>query len=178
MKRFIQFCAAVVGLASIVACGATAAVAMDTPQKPNADAADALATAKLAAEAQRQTGMPAVRHFTEKKAVKWLYELRDEPNFRTFTYIVSLDGELIQLCNSVGYGVPASVQYSNPVKVIDKGDHHGNGYGYLPQPEPNGLFMPEGLAATWVMCVDELGDDVKAVYVEPEIIVSPIQLIP
>lgn len=36
--------------------------------------------------------------------------------------------------------------------------------------------MPEGPAATWVMCVDEAGDDVKAVYVEPEIIVSPIQL--
>ena len=49
-------------------------------------------------------------------------------------------------------------------------------YGTLPQPEPNGLFMPEGLAATYVMCVDAVRDDVKAVYVEPEVIVSPFPL--
>jgi len=33
-----------------------------------------------------------------------------------------------------------------------------------------------GIAATYVMCVSEGSDDVKAVYIEPEIIVSPIEL--
>lgn len=170
MKRLI--------LSAVVAMGmvATMASAMGASPTKSADASAAAATAQMAAEAQRQTGMPAIRHFTEKKAVKWLYELRDEPNYRTYTYIVNLNGDLVPLCNSIGYGVPASVQYSNPERVYHERGTQGSTATFIPQPEPNGLFMPEGLAATWVMCVDEAGDDVKAVYVEPEIIVSPIQL--
>ena len=37
-----------------------------------------------------------------------------------------------------------------------------------------GLFMPEGLSATYVMCM--IKGKLKPVYVEPEIIVSPFKL--
>lgn len=120
-----------------------------------------------------QSGMPGITNFTEKKAVKWLYELRDEPNYRTHTYIVTMTGEFVKICDSVGYGINASIQYSNPERITVNHGGSGGRYGTLPQPEPNGLFMPEGLAATYVMCVDAENDDVKAVYVEPEVIVSP-----
>lgn len=132
---------------------------------------------KLLAQAERMTGMPGIVNFTERKMVKYLYELRDEPEYRTFTYLfVPMTGQLVKLCDSIGYGINASIQYSNPTKVIDDGDGAGNGYGYLPQAEPNGLFMPEGLDATYVMCTNPEGTEIKALYIEPAIIVSPFEL--
>jgi len=143
---------------------------------PSSDKSTAKQMETLLKEAERQTGLPAVTNFTEKRMVKWLYELRDQPNYRTYTYIVTMTGKLVKICDSVGYGINASIQYSNPEKVMKNGSHYDGTFGTMPQAEPNALFMPEGLAATYVMCVSEDSDDVKAVYIEPEIIVSPIEL--
>lgn len=165
MKRF----------AFVLALLGTSAAAMSDPKAPRgqADNLAAEATAKMVTEAQRAVGMPGITHFTEKRAVKWLYELRDEPNYRTHTYIVTLEGKFVKVCDSVGYGINASVQYSNPQRVYE-GSGIDRSATFIPQPEPNGLFMPEGLAATYVLCV--VGDDVKPVYVEPEVIVSPFPI--
>ena len=159
--------------------GSIGVAALAMSSQPKAQSADSIAsqqTAQLAKEAAMQTGMPGITNFTEKKAVKWLYELRDEPNYRTHTYIVTMTGQFIKVCDSVGYGVNASIQYSNPVRVFHPAGVNGRTATFIPQVEPNGLFMPEGLAATYVMCVDAENDDVKAVYVEPEVIVSPFPL--
>jgi hypothetical protein len=149
-------------------------------EPPSTDEAIAEQMEKLLKEGERQTGLPAITNFTEKRMVKWLYELRDQPNYRTYTYIVTMNGKLVKICDSVGYGINASIQYSNPDKVVDYedfvGDRVDSNVGTMPQAEPNGLFMPEGLAATYVMCVDGTNEDVKAIYIEPEIIVSPIEL--
>lgn len=127
-------------------------------------------------EAVQQVGHPSIVNFTERRLVQWLYELRDEPNYRTYSYMVTMTGELIKICDSVGYGINASIQFSNPKKMVHPGDNFDFGPTYAPQSEPNGLFMPEGLAATYVMCIAEGSEDVKAVYVEPEVIVSPFEL--
>lgn len=142
----------------------------------SSDATTAEGMERLLQEGERQTGLPAITHFTEKRMVKWLYELRDQPNYRTYTYIVTMTGDLIKICDSVGYGINASIQYSNPEKVYHGTGANGRSATFMPQAEPNALFMPEGLAATYVVCVD--GDDVEAVYIEPEIIVSPFELSP
>ena len=128
-------------------------------------------------EGERQTGLPGIVNFAEKKAVKWLYELRDDPEFRTFSYIfVPMTGKFVKICDSVGYGINASIQYSNPEKLVrtDLGQYDGN--VPVPQAEPNGLFMPEGLAATYLMCVNPAKEDVYAMYVEPEVLVTPVAL--
>lgn len=143
---------------------------------PSSDEAVAQGMERLLKEGERQTGLPGITNFTEKRMVKWLYELRDQPNYRTYTYIVTINGKLIKICDSVGYGINASIQYSNPEKIVPMDQGQYGGEDTMPQAEPNGLFMPEGLAATYVMCVDGANDDVKAVYIEPEIIVSPIEL--
>lgn len=147
---------------------------------PSSDEAVADQMEALLKEGERQTGLPAITNFTEKRMVKWLYELRDQPNYRTYTYIATMNGTLVKICDSVGYGISASIQYSNPEKVVDYedfvGDHVDANIGTLPQAEPNGLFMPEGLAATYVMCVVPGKDEVQAVYLEPEIVVSPFPL--
>lgn len=140
---------------------------------PSTDREQARQTQALQAEAQAQVGMPDVLNWTERRQMKDILELRDQPDLVTFTYIVNMDGELLPLCQSLGYGLPYSVQYTNPMST--RGSYQG-GYEILPQPDPNGLYMPDGLSATWVLCVDPDSGEVDPVYVEPEIIVSRFEL--
>jgi hypothetical protein len=132
-----------------------------------ADRAQRVATDKMQDEAFQQVGMPGITNFTELKFAKNLYELRDQA-ITTYTYIVDFNGQLHLLCESVGYGLPYSVQYSNPMK-------RRNGYS-MPQPEPNGLFMPPGLDATFVLCKNPNGEGAMPIYSEPKIVVSPFKL--
>lgn len=105
-------------------------------------------------EANRQVGYPAIVNFQEKKLMKQIYELRDQEKLICYAYIVDMHGNLHFIGKCIGYGLPYSTQFSNPLKAVDMEAETGVGIsgsvslGTLPQPEPNGLFMPEGLAAT------------------------------
>ena len=148
----------------------------------SADTALSRKTEQAMKEANRQVGMPAIKNFQERKLMKMILELRDQENLVCHAYIVNLEGKLIYLGQCVGYGLPYSVQYTNPEKVaINEHRTHAHGgdhsvWGTLPQPDPNGLFMPDGLAATWLMLIDKESGEPRPVYVEPEILVSPFKL--
>ena len=139
--------------------------------RPNADRATAAQTERLMQEANAQAGLPAISNYTEKKFAKMIYELRDQ-EITTYTYTVNMNGDRRLLCESVGYGLPYTVQYSNPTRTVRTTSY---GVEQLPQPEPNGLFMPDGLGPTWVLCSDGKGG-VRPVYAEPELLVSPFPL--
>lgn len=124
-------------------------------------------TEKMQKEAAMQAGLPGITNFTEKKFAKMIYELRDK-EMKTYSYFMDMNGRLHFLCNSIGYGLPASVQYVSPQKSTLRR------YS-MPQPEPNGLFMPDSLDATYVLCIDKKGR-IKPVYSEPKLIVSPFEL--
>lgn len=140
-------------------------------------------TEQTMAESRKVVGMPNITNWTEKKLVRDLYELRDKENLLTYTYIFNMNGDRIFLGKSIGYGIPASVQYTNPSKIWDAEIHGGakpkfedNGeIQVIQQPEPNGLFMPDGLSATWVFLLDSKGNP-RPVYIEPQIMVSPFPL--
>lgn len=143
----------------------------------DADKRQAVVTKQRLAEADRQIGMPDITRFTERKLARDILELRDK-EITTYCYIVNLDGELIFLGEAIGFGLPYSVQFTNPERtLVEKGGWGERPYTpyNVPQADPNGLFMPDGLAATWIMLK---GPDGKArpVYMEPEIIVSPFPL--
>ncbi len=125
-------------------------------------------------EAQSQAGLPAIKNFQEKKMMKMLYELRDQEDLTCYAYLFNERtgsvGQFLGTC--LGYGLPASTQYSNPEKRL----YHNSGSGTIPQAEPNGLFMPDGLSATWLMMVDKKTGTARPVYIEPLIIVSPFRL--
>lgn len=146
------------------------------PNRETADARQAAETRLRLSEADRQIGMPDITRFTERKLAKDILELRDK-EITTYCYIVNLNGELIFLGEAIGFGIPYSVQYTNPqtVDTVDGGEMGARNPYTMPQADPNGLFMPEGLSATWLMLK---GPDGKPhpVYLEPEIIVSPFKL--
>ena len=170
----------------VVVIGIIAAVAVPMVKQatgngkpPKADTTIQKQQEQQAQEMVRQTGLPAIKNFTEKKRMKELYELRDQADLICYAYLVNeYNGEIGQfLGKCIGYGLPASTQYSNPEKIVANKWLSGSGglYGTLPQAEPNGLFMPEGLSATWLMMIDPDGNP-KPVYIEPSIIVSPFPL--
>ena len=126
------------------------------------------ATEKIISESFREVGMPQIVNFTELKQMKSIYELRDKAKLLTYTYIVDLNGGLHFLTRSVGFGLPYGAQFTNPMKA--SGVHYP-----MPQPEPNGLFMPSSADATWIMAIDDDGA-ISPMYVEPRIIVSTIKI--
>lgn len=127
---------------------------------------------RILQEGTAQTGMPAIKNFRERKLLKQIIEMRDQDGLVTYTYTVpETTGRPVFLCNSIGYGLPAAMQYTNPEKYAST-----TGVT-LPQADPNGLFSPESAEGTWVMCSDPSGNGkTRPVYVEPRIIVSPFRL--
>lgn len=122
-------------------------------------------------DAVKQIGMPGITNFTEKKLVKKLYELRDQ-EIATFSYTQDMQGHLWHICDSIGYGLPYGVQFTNPES---KHWTQGGAFYQTPQAEPNGLFMPATAEGTWVICAGPKGEP-QPMYVEPRVITSPFKL--
>lgn len=131
-------------------------------------------TEKSMQEANRQVGMPAIVNFQERKLMKMILELRDKSDLVRYAYIITMNGTKVFLGKCIGYGLPYSVQYTNPMKRLD-GAYRGE-LTTIPQPDPNGLFMPDGLSATWLMMINPKTGEIEPLYVENEIIVSPFPL--
>lgn len=148
--------------------------------KSNSDLKMQKRTEKLMSEADRQLGIPAISNFQEKKNLKWIYELCDQEDLICHAYLFNeMKGEIGQyLGKCIGYGIPYSTQYSNPDRLgTTEGGEYGARNPYtISQPEPNGLFKPEGLSATWLIMIDPSTNKPRPVYVEPSIIVSPFKL--
>ena len=172
MKRFVTVLVVVTILMSIACFSAG---------EEGADAEMNAQTRAFMEEAQAQVGMPAITNFQERKLAKMIFELRDQEDLVCYAYIVNLYGELIFIGECIGYGLPYSVQYTNPMRIVDAGREGSGNFSrgadafVLPQPDPNGLFMPSGLSATWLMLIDDTGTP-RPVYVEPSILVSPFPL--
>lgn len=128
-------------------------------------------------EIQRQIGQPSIDEFFEKRLAKQIYELRDNSELTTYAYNVNLDGKYVYIGKAVGFGLPYSTQYTTPEKIVDGEErlgynlHSSDGIRKLPQPEPNGLYTPDGMSATWLMLQKDNGER-EIVYTEPELVVT------
>lgn len=126
-------------------------------------------------EANAQVGMPAIKNFQERKFAKMILEMRDDPSLICYAYIVSeMTGKPIYFGKCIGYGIPYSTQYTSPTKL--KQPYSGHEYIAVPQADPNGLFMPDSAEGTWLLMINPKTNDVKPVYIEPRVIVSPFPL--
>jgi hypothetical protein len=157
----------------LVACLVLAACG---PQTKTSDRLQQEAQELILAEGTSQTGMPAIKNFRERKMLKQIIELRDQDGLVTYTYIVAeMTGKLVFLCNSIGYGMPAATQYTNPSKLVRP--YARAQYQAIPQADPNGLFSPASAEGTWVMCADPVdGSKTRPVYTEPRIVVTPFKM--
>lgn len=149
---------------------AVALCACDVPARtPSADTRERAATQQLTEQAAVTLGVPAIKNFTEKRQLKAIYELRDQADLVTYTYIVDLNGKRHKVCPSTssGFGIPYSTQYTNPERIAF--DSFREGQVTLPQPDPNALFAPSSSDATWVLCLNPKNGELAPTYVEPRI---------
>lgn len=164
MKKYLRL-SLVLLLVGLAACEMPVDNSAETKQKH--------ATAKLLNEAQRQIGMPNIVNFQQRKLLKMIQEQCDKENLICYAYIKSdYKGQLVFIGKCIGYGVPFSAQFTNPMKKI-------TGYQSIttqPQADPNGLYMPSSSSATWLMMIDPETQKPRPVYLEPEIVVSPFEL--
>lgn len=135
------------------------------------------ATEEIMREIANEIGMPNITNFYEKKLAKKIFELRDDSKLITYAYTQNMDGKYVFLGTCVGYGLPYSVQYTNPDTVY-KGGNTSSGYWgtTIAQADPNGLYMPDGLSATWLILVDEETGEQSIIYTEPSIVVTQNKL--
>ena len=156
--------------------------------KPTSDDIQRAQQEQLLNEGTSQVGMPAIKNFRERKLLKDILELRDQDGLVTYTYLVNLTptvvsgrtalgGKLVFFCDSIGYPIPYSTQFTNPVKPYGYQEH---ALTTIAQADPNGLFSPPSTAGTWVMCKDPNpnGKTVRPLHVEPDVIGSPFKFPP
>ena len=170
MKHTKKLLGLVVAISFVMCCG------FDGCGDNTPDQQQAAQQKAVSAQGNQQVGMPGVTNFTEKKLVRTLYELRDQ-QVPTFAYTMDMNGNLHHICDSLGYGLPYGVQFTNPQRPAEGWETHEQGNITLPQAEPNGLFMPPGAEGTWVICIDHSKPSGFApLYSEPRVIVSPFPL--
>ena len=158
MKKFTIF--AVILLVFTLALSACDNTADDIEEK---------ATNEIRKEALRQAGLPNIVNFQQKKTLKMILELCDKENLICYAYLYNkMTGKLVFIGKCIGYGIPFSAQYTNPERAV-------NGR-VLPQPDPNGLFMPSSSQATWLLWIDPRTNKTRVIYCEPSILVSPSKL--
>ena len=162
MKSFVA--AILVSSIALTACGI---------KTDSADKAQAASQEVILKELTAQTGMPNIKNGLERRNLKMIYELRDQEGYVTNTYIVSKNtGALVFLCTSMGYPISDATGYTNPDKVMQSGSY---GFGTMTQAEPNGLYTPSSSTANWIMCVDKEKGKPSPVFVQGDIVVSPIK---
>ena len=128
-------------------------------------------TSMMMNEAMRQIGLPNIHNFWQRKLLKMIYEIADDSNVITFSYTFNrFTGKFRYLGRSIGFGIPFSAQYTNPVQIVM--DPYGSGGATIPQPDPNGLYMPTSSSATWIILVNEETGGFNLVYMEPVLTVS------
>ena len=150
-------------------------------QHPTSDDVQRESQEIILKEGVAQVGRPAIKNFREMKILKDVYELRDQEGLVTYAYLENmvptvvsghtvLGGKLTYVGESIGYGIPAATQFTNPQKIEDFTSQ--GGYAILPQADPNGLFSPSSAEGTWIMMLDKKSGEARPQYFEPRLVVS------
>lgn len=145
------------------------------------------------AEGDAQVPPPSIVNWNEKRMAKLIQEKRDQVNLATWTYTKNMDGKYTFVCESVSYGLPYNTRANNPLHyefVSTKTGARGTGTYFtdskgkriwgdhmvMPQPEPNGLFIPDSAKGTWNLCRDPVTGKPDVTYQEEDIAVFPYRL--
>jgi hypothetical protein len=174
-----------IAFAALSACVMLAGCDEDT----SAGARDTRATMVATEQGAVAVGWPAIINWAEKRLLKMIYELRDNPKLVTYTYTTDLAGKLHPVCigtNSVGYPLPYATQYTAPKSPVIRraqyptsyqGSSQGEWRTYeADQPEPNGLFMPSSAEGTWVTCLNPETKQLAPVYIEDRVRTYPYRI--
>ena len=181
---------------SLIACGATLASILVlsgcNETGPSSDQKVRVQQEQLNNEGNMSVGMPSIKNFFEKRLLKTILEMRDDPSLHTYTYVTDMNGRLHLRCESIGYGIPYATQFTNPSRLASEYQNPTNGTnvgistsvqrveGVVPMADPNGLFAPAAAEGSWVLCISpgetNPAKATQPVYFEDRVTVSPFKL--
>lgn len=118
--------------------------------------------------------VPFFDYSLDRDVLIQIYESKNEAR-QTSTVIESFSGELLFSCPSIGYGIAADVQITNPLAPFRHSTESWSEGVTVEQPEPNGLFSSKNTDATYVLCVRDNGD-VAPIYTEEKVTVFPFAI--
>lgn len=128
----------------------------------------------LSKQAIESVGLPNISNFYEKKTLKKILEMRDNPKLINHFYTKNnMTGKWVYEGKCIGFGISYTTQYTNPEKMghLDGGEYGARNPYTIPQADPNGLYSVPNGTATWIMRVTDNGDTIVD-YIESEIRVS------
>lgn len=128
----------------------------------------------LSKQAFESVGLPNISNFYEKKTLKKILEMRDNPKLINHFYTKNnMTGKWVYEGKCIGFGISYTTQYTNPEKMghLDGGEYGARNPYTIPQADPNGLYSVPNGTATWIMRVTDNGDTIVD-YIESEIRVS------
>ncbi len=158
-------------------CATLPLTACDMPvQKDSAAQRQSQATKGAMDAADRETGMPRIKNFAQRKLLKNAYEDMDQTTL-TYVYSQGLDGKFICLGQALGYGVSLGTEFTAP-HVPEYHSDTGGGNMLLDQADPNMLYMPTNGAATIVDLINPKNGEAHTAVVEPDIVTVPFELPP
>ena len=190
MKKMIALCCMFV-IAFCIGCG-TAIQSSDSKVAEQQE--------KNLAEGDAQVPPASIVNWNEKRIAKLIQEKRDQVNLSTWTYTKNMDGKYTFVCESISYGLPYNTRMNNPqhyefvtsysgVTGSGGGGSGGGGnytdqqgrqiwgeHAVMPQPEPNGLFIPDSAKGTWNLCKNPETGKPDVTYQEEDISVFPYRL--
>ena len=160
MKRFWKLAAMPVIVLTTMAQGGSC---QNTTQQQRAQTENLLQYAD-----QKTGGMPRLTNFFELQFAKRIMKMRDNA-VSTVTYVQNIsNGKFLCIGKSIGYGLPYSVEITNPLQSTQGGP--------IAQADPNGLYMPTNAEGTWVDLINPATGQDEAVYAEPRVFVLPWEL--
>ena len=106
--------------------------------------------------------LPFYDYSTPRDILLQIYNVVTQESRSTYTVIETITGQTKYHGPSVGYGIPADVQLTNPLQPAFS----------VAQAEPNGLFSSKNTDGTWVLFVDSNGD-ITPVYTEHKVTTYP-----
>jgi len=160
----ITFFTALAATVALAACS-------QSEYQPTSDQIQNAKQEEISRQSVQSVGLPAIKNFQEKRLMKDILEMRDDPKLVTYTYITDMNGRLHKICDSIGYGLPYATQYTSPMKVSDSSYQLA-----MPQADPNGLYSPASADGTWILCKVPGKDKVEPQYIEPHVIVTTYPL--
>lgn len=113
--------------------------------------------------------IPMYDYSIPRDIVIQIYNIVTQEARNTYTVIETMSGVVKFHGPSIGYGIPADVQLTNPLKPAYKGSYES---GIIEQAEPNGLYSSKNTDGTWVLFVDDNGD-VTPIYTEHKVTTYP-----
>lgn len=144
------------------------------PSDQSAQARQAQETAQSMNAADRETGMPRIVNFAQRKLLKNAYEDMDQTTI-TWVYSQALDGKFVCIGQALGYGVSLGTEFTSP-HVVEHHSDSGGGNVLLDQADPNMLYMPTAGAATIVDLINPANGEAHTAVVEPNVVTVPFKL--